>query len=132
MSVDLEGHYKTFEEYSKTVRGWFIAYGVGAPVLFLTQQHISKEIVKSGKGTCIILLFLSGVVIQILIAIINKWNNWFIYLKYDNAKELKDQTAVVKFCCRLSEQAWIDIVIDILSFTLFIIATSKVLFIFLK
>lgn len=132
MPVDSEGHYKIFEEYSKVVRSWFIAYGVGAPVLFLTQEHISKKIVDSGEGTSIILLFLGGVFIQALIAVINKWNNWYIYLAYDNEKEFGDQTDIVKFCSILSEQAWIDISIDILSFALFIIATAKVLFIFLK
>ena len=130
--IDNDEYFRVFEEYSKTVKGWFIAYGIGAPVLFLTQEKVSEKIIESGEAKLIVLLFLSGVVIQVFIALVNKWNNWYIYLKYDNSKEYNHQGMLVTFCCKLSRQVWIDILIDILSFCLFFFATAKVLMIFAK
>ncbi|HED38433.1 MAG TPA: hypothetical protein ENI76_09365 [Ignavibacteria bacterium] len=128
--VDHDSHLRAYEEYSKTVKGWFIAYGVGAPVLFLTQDNISKAIIKSGEGKCIVSLFLVGVVLQVFIALVNKWNNWHIHFAYNNEKKLEEQTKLVQFCCLLSQQSWIDICIDVLTFVLFIWASTKVFLIF--
>ena len=53
--------YKVYEEYSKALRTWFVAFGIGGPVLFLTQQDVSNKIVESGNARTIVLLFLIGV-----------------------------------------------------------------------
>ncbi len=44
-----DGYYKVYEEYSKTLRTWFVAYGIGAPVLVLNNDELRRAVVVSVK-----------------------------------------------------------------------------------
>ena len=123
-----ERFYKAYEEYAKLLRTWFVAYGVGGPVLFLTQSHIADRIAKSGQARAVIYLFLGGVAAQVVLAMLNKWVMWSIYAYSGSTTD----RAKVRFRLAdwISEQAWLDIVCDVATLALFGIATAKVLLMF--
>ncbi len=67
-----QGFYAAYEEHTKTLRTWLVAYGIGAPVLFITHDTLMKAVQKSGEGRSLGLLFLIGVAIQVVLAALNK------------------------------------------------------------
>src|SRR5713101_4478781 len=74
-----EGFYKAYEEHSRTLRAWLVAYGIGGPVLMLTNDHISLTLSGSGHARTIAILFLGGVVLQVLLTAVNKTAMWICY-----------------------------------------------------
>jgi len=49
MTTEREEYFKAYEEYSKVLRTWFVAYGIGGPVLLLTNETLAKAIKASGQ-----------------------------------------------------------------------------------
>jgi len=114
-------------DYARTLRTWLVAYGVGGPVLFLTQERISAAIAASGQGRTIAYLFLLGAFLQICISLINKWANWHLYAYGDNS------SAKLPWLYKVSnwiiDKFYLDIICDIGSVVSFGVATMKVLLI---
>ena len=50
-------YFKPYEEYSKVLRTWFVAFGIGAPVLLLTNERIAEAIKASGEARGVVSLF---------------------------------------------------------------------------
>ena len=71
--------HNTYLEYNRTLRAWYVGFGVGGPVLVLTQKHLWDVIAKSDVALPLTLWFVFGVAVQIFIAILNKWMNWLRY-----------------------------------------------------
>lgn len=128
----------------KTLRAWFVAYGVGGPVLFITQQDFAATLVDSGWSQLIGVLFLVGVLLQALVALFNKWVNWGLYyFDEDDADtgsvvdtvetssdavdtEMQSQR-LRRLCESYSSKVWVDILADLATLVLFAIATVLVL-----
>lgn len=124
--VKTDEHFKLYETYSKDVKTWFIAYGIGAPIFFLSTDHITSKLSPTGQLPTIVGLFLIGVALQIGISVTNKWNNWFIYMNYEEKKPHVGQCRCIRAASWLSRQAWIDLLVDLGSAVLFVLATLKV------
>lgn len=144
MSTSSDGHYKVYEEHMKTLRAWFVAYGVGGPVLFITQNDFATTLVSSGLSQLVGVLFLVGVLLQALVALFNKWVNWGLYYFDEDDAETSSAVDTVettdvetdtharpqklqRFCESYSSKVWIDIVADLATLVLFSIATVLVL-----
>jgi hypothetical protein len=144
MSATSDGHYKVYEEHMKTLRAWFVAYGVGGPVLFVTQQDFAATLVDSGLSQVVGVLFLVGVLLQALVALFNKWVNWGLYYFDEDDMEAVSVVDTVetsgdavdtvtkpqglqRFCESYSGKVWIDIIADLATLALFAIATVLVL-----
>ena len=54
------GFYGPYSHFSRTLRAWLVAYGIGGPVLLVSQDHLSGLVLKSGVGLYISTLFLGG------------------------------------------------------------------------
>ena len=121
-------YFEVYGEYSRTLRAWFVAYGVGAPVLFLTQERISTQVADSGFATLIVNLFLLGVAFQVFLALLNKWVNWVIYAFGDS--ENHKGKFYVTAADKVSEWFWLDFLLDVGSFAAFAAATILMLRIF--
>jgi hypothetical protein len=74
-----EGFYKAYEEHSKTLRTWLVAYGIGAPVLFLTNDSLAGKLASSPQAGLIGVVFLIGTLLQVLLAALNKGVMWACY-----------------------------------------------------
>jgi hypothetical protein len=112
-----EPYFSNYADYSRTLRAWLVAYGVGGPVLFMTNEKVSDRIVKSGQAHLIIALFLIAVAVQVVGSFINKWAAWYVYRGHDD-----DAYQASKKYIRwawINEQTWIDIGVDLVSMVLF-------------
>ena len=123
MTTDREEYFKAYEEYSKVLRTWFVAYGIGGPLLLLTNETLAKAIKGSGQGKSLAALFLTGVALQVILAALNKVSMWGIY--FGEFKNVFKSTRRYKISHWFSEQFWIDLLVDILTIISFAVATWR-------
>jgi hypothetical protein len=124
------GFYDAYSGFSKTLRGWFVAYGIGAPVFFASQASFAKELVAANTAKPIIILFLIGVVLQILLSVAYKYCMWFLYRGEidNNYKRYK----IYKISDWLASQTWLEFLFDLASLGCFAYGTIHLLFATLK
>jgi len=79
MTTDREAYFDAYQEYSKVLRTWFVVYGIGGPVLLLTNETLARALKASGEGKCLAAFFLAGVALQVVLAALNKFSMWGIY-----------------------------------------------------
>lgn len=124
----IESYYANYTEYSKTLRTWLVAYGIGGPVLFLTNEAASSKFVASGDARCIVTLFLFGVVFQVFGTAVNKWAAWHVYSDMTDPARAKGWWS--HFWSWVNKQAWIDVAVDVGSIVAFGKATWMLLDVF--
>ena len=115
----------SYRSFSTTLRTWLVAYGIGAPVLFASQDAFSSLLTNKEIVFKVICLFLVGVSTQIISALLNKISMWYIMwgAMNEDFKSEKRYTLSDWY----SEQLWIEIVFDILSIVVFAWSTVLVL-----
>ena len=115
------GYYEPYSDFHKNVRLWFLAYGIGAPV-FLVQFPGALDTLRAlGLLRVITVLFLAGVVIQILAALIYKTAMWYLYMR--ELGYLAKTTKRVKVSEWLSIAYWLEFSFDVLTLVLFVSAS---------
>lgn len=113
--------FANYSEYAKTLRAWLVAYGIGAPVLFLTNNDLSAALKNYDHRSWIVDLFLVGVALQVALAFINKWCAWHMYVgEYDSAFQGRPR---YKLWAWLNERSWIDLSVDALSLSCLAVST---------
>jgi hypothetical protein len=118
---DGAGHFEVYGQHSAVLRTWLVAYGIGAPALFLSQDKIWQALAKSGLLPTIGLCFLFGVSLQVLLATVNKSIMWACY--YGEAETSYRSTRRYRVACWLSERYSIDISCDMGAIMSFALAT---------
>ncbi len=76
---ETEEYFQDYTAFSRDLRVWLIAYGIGAPVLFVSNAAIYDKVLQHGDGKLIVILFLIGVSFQIFEASTSKWMSWIQY-----------------------------------------------------
>ena len=122
-----------FSGYEKTLWTWFVAYGIGGLIIFVTQLQNQKLIVDKKNASCIAICFLFGVLSQIIESILYKATTWYPY--YRELKKLeKDERN--KWWYKMSDWVhcnyWIDLLFDVGTVVFFSIATVKGLLIIMS
>ena len=112
------------EAQTRTLRTWFVAFGIGAPVLVLTNEALYEIILSSGKLRLIGKLFLLGVACQIGLAALNK--SVVLVQYYGEEYKTFQQSRRHQMADWLSNQIWIDLGLDLLTIVLFAVATFYV------
>lgn len=74
------GFYDAYVDFARTLRLWFAAFGIGGPALFLTNDSARTTLFGSGSGRLVVYFFLSGVCLQIFVALLFKSAMWYLYL----------------------------------------------------
>jgi hypothetical protein len=120
-------HFAVYQDYNRVLRAWFVAYGIGAPVLFVSQDKVFAAVQLAWDRRWIISAFMAGVLAQILITAINKWSSWSVYSGFDRPADAKKKRRH-KFARWVTRQFWIDVVCDLVSLGAFGYATTRVLF----
>ena len=135
MSKDFDnydGHFSNYAEYSKTLRSWLVAYGIGGPILLLVSKDAPEKLAKSPHLTLVVTLFLAGVALQIFLAFLNKWAAWHMYSgAYDKQLaasgsidcDMHHETRTFRAWEWINKQSWIDFVIDLGALIAFSVAT---------
>jgi hypothetical protein len=108
---DSEGYFRAYEEYSKVLRTWLVAYGIGAPVLLFTNDHLAAAVSKSPYAVAIAASFLSGVGLQVLLAAVNKNVMWMLYWGEQWPK--LQERFWHKISAWISYQFWMDMLVDV-------------------
>lgn len=121
-----QGFYAAYEEHTKTLRTWLVAYGIGAPVLFITHDTLMKAVQKSGEGRLLGLLFLIGVAIQVVLAALNKMIMWRLYKAELDDERVDKAGVILRICDWLSDKYLIDFVADLATIALFALATARI------
>lgn len=119
------GFYEPYANFSRTLRAWLVAYGIGAPVLFSTQTAFSGLLQKKDLALPIVWLYLAGVVVQVLAALIYKYSMGYIYFGELDAKFRKTRRHRVAEW--FSEAMWLEMVFDVVSIGALVAATYLVL-----
>ncbi|SEQ29957.1 hypothetical protein SAMN04488038_105178 [Solimonas aquatica] len=114
---------EAYSQHAGVLRTWLVAYGIGAPALFLSQDKIWEVLAKSGRLPSIGILFLAGVALQVVLAAVNKSVMWACY--YGEMKPAYKDTRRYKLADWLSRQYAIDFVLDLISMGGFGIATYQ-------
>jgi hypothetical protein len=120
------GFYEGYASFAGVLRTWLIAYGIGGPVLLITNENVSKKISASGLSRDIALLFLSGVALQVIVAFLYKGAMWYLYMGEEVSERITDSRCY-KISSWLSEAFWLEMLFDLGSIVLFAIATMRVL-----
>lgn len=124
MPTTAEEYLSAYAEYSKVLRTWFVAYGIGAPVLLFTNNALTQTVKASGYARFVGGLFLVGVLFQLILASANKASMWALY--YGEIRPRFKARRRYKFAYWLSEAFWIDFIVDITTMLLFGLATWRV------
>ena len=128
-SPQKDSHFQNYSDYSKTLRAWLVAYGIGGPVLFLTNDAVAKRVANSGYANQIISAFLLGVGFQIFLALINKWGAWHMYRGAGDPDY--QECWRYRVWHQINSWSWLDFWVDLFSLLAFVVATWKVLNVFL-
>jgi len=130
LDIEADKSFEAYRDYSKTLRTWFIAYGIGGPILFVSNKDIAVKVATAPEKSTITYLFLAGVIIQIFITLLNKWSNWAAYsLSLNPPMRLGKRDKLIIW---FSDQCWIDILIDLLTLIVFVIGTMMTLQVLLR
>lgn len=121
---DDSGFYPAYADFSRNVRTWFLAFGVGAPVLLLTNKDAGNKLVECGAAETVAFAFLIGVAAQVIGAILYKTAMWYLYTGELEAN--KKGSRIYKVSEWLSDQYWIEFALDAATFFLFSWASFRV------
>ena len=77
--VDDTGFFGPYAEYAKVLRTWFVAYGVGALALLLSNSEIRKAALSADVLQPIARLVMLGTGIQVVAALLYKHAMWHLY-----------------------------------------------------
>lgn len=118
-------YYHPYKDASNTLRAWLAAYGIGAPVLILSQSYVSTKIDTEGNGQCIAAAFLMGLAIQGLFLLFNKIAMGYLY--ENELGIIKDKSCRSKVSSWYSEAFWLHILADVVSIALFTYGTYQIM-----
>lgn len=110
-------HFEVYKDHSNVLRTWLTAYGVGAPVLLLSQEKLWEKLGQAGNLTAVAIAFLLGVALQAVLAAINKYVMWSCY--YGAVNKQYAEGWLFKFSQKVACYAWIDLLADAVSIASF-------------
>lgn len=124
-SREESGFYAAYAGFAKILRNWLIAYGVGCPVILLSNETIYKSLKETNCVCTAAVLFGIGVVSQLVAAMLYKTAMWWLYVGEVDT-DFRER-ARYKSADWLSEQYWLEIVFDGVSIIFYVVGTAIVL-----
>ena len=124
------GFYAAYSDFAKNLRIWFLAYGIGATALFVTNEPAAKKLLGSGHALHVVYLLVAGVAVQVFVAVLYKGIMWFLYMG-----ELfpdRKTSCVYKLADRVSTRYWPELVCDLATIACFGGATWFLIVVFVK
>ena len=70
---------EAYRQHTAALRHWFLAYGIGGPVLFVGNEHIWKRVQHAAGLEWVGGTFLAGIALQVMLAIVDKYADWIGY-----------------------------------------------------
>lgn len=113
--------YAPYKSFATSLRAWFIAYGIGAPIVFLSNDTTQKAISEYESNKYLIALFLSGVVLQTIQALLYKHTMWHLYMGEGN--DSYHENNLYKISESISEAYWLEVIFDLATVFVYALAT---------
>ena len=127
---DETGFYAAYSEFARNLRIWFLAYGIGATAIFVTNEGAGRKLLASGAAETVIYLFLAGVAVQILVALLYKSAMWFLYMAEIDAENKDSWTYTASVF--VSDDYWLELGCDLATIVCFGAATYHLIKVFIK
>ena len=122
------GYYTAYGIFARTLRTWFIAYGIGLPALLFTQERLQERFLNSSLHGQVIAYLLLGVLVQVFTALLYKGAMWYLYM---GERHKRTQSShVYRFSEKVSEAFWLESILDGSTVILFGYATLLLLRVF--
>ena len=118
---DADAFAEAYRQHAATLRNWYVAYGIGGPVLFLGNEKLAQKLVAAGEFGRVGVLFLLGVALQVALAMCDKYADWICY--YQAAKPSALRSPLSPLAEWWVEANWPSLLLDAGSFILFAAAT---------
>lgn len=122
--------YEPYASFSRIMRAWLVAYGIGAPALLASQDAFKAILAVPNQAMFIISCFLFGASVQIIAAFIYKYSMGYIY--FEDLGKVSKKTNRYKIAEWFSEAMWLEMLFDIISIGSFALATVKVLMLYVQ
>lgn len=106
-------YFESYAEYNRILRSWFVAFGMGGLALFLVEEKLRDALRASGQTRAVVALFLTGVALQILVAGLNKYANWYCYAGEDD--RAYQRTRSYHFWSTVARQFIVDVLVDLVT-----------------
>jgi len=119
------GFYEPYVNFARVLRTWFVAYGIGGPVVLLTGQNVAQAILHGPLARTIGYCFLVGVFFQVFHALLNKAAMWYLYI--GEIGLIDKSTRRYQLADRFSECFVFELLFDLGTIFLFGLATLKAL-----
>lgn len=115
--------------YGRTLRTWLIVYGIGGPVLLISNKDLAAKFQPSQNAKMIIYAFLAGLAGQLLLAFAYKTSLW--YLTYGERYGAFKSTWRYKASLWITDAYGIELLLDFVTCAAFAIASFEVAKLFL-
>lgn len=112
-----EDHWVNYVDYNKTLRTWFVSFGIGGPVLLLLNPSLLQALKAAERAGWVVSLFVLGCALQVVTALINKTVSWYMYC--GEREEATRGSWWYGRCSTVSEWYWLDLAFDVLTFLAF-------------
>jgi hypothetical protein len=112
-------YFDMYRKYNETLRTWFVAFGLGGLYLLLTNNTLNVALKRDGYNWWVELSFMTGVISQVLVALVNKFLNWIIY--YSTIAKDFHKRNLYKIADKFSELIWFDLIFDCITVVCFLI-----------
>lgn len=121
-------YFALYSEYNKSLRAWFVAFGVGLPVVYITSKE-ARDYLSSLEGhNIVIVCFIIAMCLQIIIAFLNKYISWCGYRNEGDIVNKKETGDFILWVRSWENAIWIDFVFDALALAFFGISIFVLLF----
>ena len=111
------GFYEPYAYFARNLRTWFVAYGIGGPVVFLTNESASRAVFSLDIARPIAWLFLGGVALQIVTTMLYKTAMWYQYMSEIEANRKRSWQYMASEW--LTDRYWPEAVLDLSTVGLF-------------
>src|SRR4029077_12336887 len=114
------GYYGNYQEYNKLLRTWFVAFGIGGPVLLYTRPELLQDFTDVDRSR-VVWALLIGSATQVVLAFLNKCVSWQEHnYRFKHERDLKLNRNWRELLGKwLDDQFWIDVLADLASALLF-------------
>lgn len=110
--------------YASVLKNWFIGYGIGMLLLFINKPDFFISIPQE-KRIAIFIWVLAAVFSQVLIALVNKITQYYVYR---GAVDSKTKTRFYyKWSYKISCWFWIDLLADLITLVAYAWATIQII-----
>lgn len=83
---------EVYRQHTGNFRTWLVAFGVGFPVFLVSNAEIWHKLEASGIK-CMLISIIIGIALQVKLALIDKYTDWFCLLAIYNLRNQNSPTA---------------------------------------